>query len=211
MGYLSRRRNAEYMPDDEYAAVAHQVRMVEMFSLADLMFVNADTLASLQIIQSESHPNTQMQGSSMSKESLSVFGLFAKLARTAQGKQKLRRMFLRPSTDLSVIQERHRTISVLLRSEHTTSLDTMTKSLPMIRDMRSVVIHLQKGISDFKGSVKKGVWASLQGFIYGTLGLLDGIRGLSMKEHALLIPTRVCIVLSCLSFLWVSANMIISF
>lgn len=168
--------------------------MVQMFSLDDLMFVNADTLASLQIIQSENHPNTQMQGSSTSKESLSVFGLFVKLARTAQGKQKLRRMFLRPSTDLVVIRERQRTISVLMRPENSTSLNTMMKSLPMIRDMRSIVIHLQKGISDFKGSVKKGVWASLQGFSYGTLGLLEGIRGLSLKEHPLLIPTRVCTV-----------------
>ena len=179
------------MPNDADASAAFQVRIVEMFSLSDLMFINADTLASLQIIQSENHPNSQSQGPNKSKESLSVFGLFCKLARTPQGKQKLRRLFLHPSTDLSVIRERHRTIATLLRSENSTSLNTIMKSLPMIRDLRSIVIHLQKGISDYRGSIKKGVWMSLQGSAFGILGLIEAVRGLSTKEQPLLIANKV--------------------
>ena len=179
------------MQNDDGAAVTFQVRSVQMFSLSDLMFVNADTLASLQIIQSENHPNSQMQGPNKSKESLSVFGLFKKFACTAQGKQKLRRIFLRPSTDLSVIRERHRTTSILLRPENSTCLAAMMKGLPMIKDMRSIVIHLQKGIIGARDSVKHGVWASLRSFTDGTLNLLEGLRGLSVKEQPLSIATQV--------------------
>ena len=114
LNYLSRRRTVEYLPGDQEALVAFRVGSIEMFSLADMMFVNADTLNSLQILQHEFHPNSHMQGptksSSGAKESLSVYGLFHQLARTPQGKQKLRQIFLRPSIDIDLIVERHKTI-----------------------------------------------------------------------------------------------------
>src|SRR4051812_29226214 len=110
-----------------------------MFSLSDMMFVNADTLSSLRIIQSESHPNSHMQGpnnsGSGSKESLSVFGLFVHLASTPQGKHKLRQMFLRPSVDMAVIGERLKTISFFLRSENQAALQKIRKSLKKVKDI----------------------------------------------------------------------------
>ena len=62
LNYLSRRRTVEYLPGDQEALVAFRVGSIEMFSLADMMFINADTLNSLQIIQHELHPNSHMQG-----------------------------------------------------------------------------------------------------------------------------------------------------
>ncbi len=166
--------------------VAFRVRTIETFTLFDMMFLNADTLASLQILQSESHPNSHMQGpnksSSGSKESLSVFGLFHHLAHTPQGKYKLRQIFLRPSIDLAVIEERQATIRVLLRPDNSSALEQLVKSLKRIKNIRTVVIHLQKGISgtSAKGSaIRRGIWASLQQFTFHTLKIIEAARELT--------------------------------
>ena len=131
-------------------------------------FVNADTLSSLQILQSESHPNAFNQGpgktSSGSKESLSVYGLFHHFARTPQGKARLRQHFLRPSVDISAINERQDFVSVFLRPDNTPALEKLTKSLKSIKNLRPVMIHLHKGVSTgnarYRG-FKSGVWATL--------------------------------------------------
>ena len=148
------------------------------------MFVNADTLVSLQIILSENHPNKHMQGPATSgaKESLSVFGLFYNLARTPQGRQKLRHMFLRPSIDLSIIGERLDTINILLRHDNSAVLDSIGKSLKRIKDIRTVIIHLQKGVCDGpsqSSAIRQGVWGSMQTFIYQALIILDCVRQLA--------------------------------
>ncbi|KAL2067305.1 hypothetical protein VTL71DRAFT_1729 [Oculimacula yallundae] len=178
--YLSRRRSVDYLPNDNAALVAFRIRSIEMFSLSDMMFVNADTLASLQIIQTERHPNSHMQGPNKStsgaKESLSVFGLFFRLASTPQGKQRLRQIFLRPSMDLEVIEERLRTISTLLKPENGSPLDQIVRNLKMIKDVRSVMVHLHKGTGDKSGKgIRKGAWANLQNFTYHSLQILAAI------------------------------------
>jgi DNA mismatch repair protein MSH5 len=131
--------------------------------------VNADTLASLQILQSESHPQSHNQGptkaSSGWKEGLSVYGLFHHLARTAQGKYNLRQYFLRPSLDVGIINERLDTASVFLRPDNSGPLNMLVKSLGQIKNMKTVMIHLRKGISNGMGKgggIKSGVWSSLR-------------------------------------------------
>ncbi len=178
-----------YLPGDRAASAAFRVRTIESFTLSDLMFVNADTLMSLQIIQSENHPNSQMQGPNKStsgaKESLSVFGLFVHLARTPQGKLKLRQIFLRPTTDLTIIEERLHTIRVLLKPDNSTALETLTNSLKMIKDIRTVVIHLQKGVTEkaAKGPmIRRGVWGNIQHFAYHALTVLRVICEMSEKQ-----------------------------
>lgn len=161
-----------------------------MFSLANLMFINTDTLNSLQILQSEFHPNTHMQGPTKSnsgaKESLSVYGLFRQLAHTPQGKHKLRQVFLRPSLELSLIQERHNTIAVFLRSGNADALDTITHSLKRIKNIRAVLIHLMKGVSaptSKGGAIKQGIWGSLQQFTFHSLKVVDAIRSIEDGEN----------------------------
>lgn len=131
--------------------------------------MNADTLASLQILQSESHPQSHNQGptkaSSGWKEGLSVYGLFHHLARTPQGKYNLRQYFLRPSLDISIVNERLDTASVFLRPENSGPLNMLVKSLGQIKNMKTVLIHLRKGISNGMskgGGIKSGVWSSLR-------------------------------------------------
>ena len=165
--------------------MAFRVRTIEMFTLSDMMFINADTMASLQILQAEFHPNSHMQGpnsaSSGAKESLSVFGLFNHLASTPQGKYRLRQIFLRPSLDLEIIEERQATIRVLIQPENSPALGKMIKSLKRIKNIRTVIIHLQKGISGASGrgsAMQRGVWASLQQFTFHTLKIIEAVSKL---------------------------------
>lgn len=185
---ILRRRTAEYLPDDPDALVAFRVRSVEMFTLFDSMFVNADTLASLQIIQSEFHPNSQMRGpdksSSGAKESLSVYGLFHYLACTPQGKSKLRRLFLRPSTDIDLIQSRQQTIAYFLRPEHEDAIAGLTKELRRIKNMHSSIAHLHSGVDNpgRKVSMTNNVWAKLQRFALYALRIRDALGQLRGSE-----------------------------
>jgi DNA mismatch repair protein MSH5 len=197
LNYLARRKTGEYLPGDQEALVAFRISTIEMFNLADMMFINANTLSSLQIIQSEFHPNTHMQGptksSSGAKESLSVYGLFHQLAHTPQGKRKLRQIFLRPSMDLDLIQERHRAISILLRPDNAETLNIIISSLKMIKNIKTVLIHLSKGISISSakgGPIKQGIWGSLQQFTFHTLQIVDAVRAM-VNGEALTIVVKV--------------------
>lgn len=192
MEYIGRRKSIDYLPNDEAALVAFRIRSIEMFALSDMLFVNADTLASLQIIQSESHPNSHMQGPNKStsgaKESLSLYGLFALLAHTPQGEQRLRRIFLRPSVDLEVIQERLRTTSILIKPENESPLGKMVHHLRSIKDVRSVIVHLQKGTGDNSGrKIRNGAWANIRSFTFHSLQILAAIR--EIKDSQSLIIT----------------------
>ncbi|KAK2799306.1 MutS protein msh5 [Onygenales sp. PD_10] len=186
--YLQRKRSAECLSQNRPENEKFRIRAVDMRSLQGTMFVNKDTLTSLQVIQSESHPNAFNQGpskgSSGAKESLSVFGLFHHFARTPQGKARLRQMFLRPSTDIARIKERHDFIGIYLRSDNDVVIEKLTKSLKGIKNLRPVMVHVRKGISSgnakFKG-FRSGVWATL----------LEVDLQSSIEEHRTVVKPRV--------------------
>lgn len=148
------------------------------------MFVNADTFTSLQIMQPEYHPNRLQRGptgsSSGAKEGLSIYGLFSHLAATSQGKTKLRRIFLQPSTDLDIIRERQSTISFFLRPSNADALSSISRDLRKIKDMKPLMLLLRKGIDSIgrKVSVANSVWAALQRFAAYSLQLRESLRAL---------------------------------
>lgn len=151
---------------------------VEMFSLKDTMMVNVDTLVSLQILQPESHPNTfnQGPGTSGSKESLSLFGLFQNYAHTPQGKARLRQNFLRPSLDVDMIQSRLDFISVFVRPDNQPLCQKLSKSLSKVKNMRTTFTLLHKGIDGGRqrqNTFKSGVWSSLIEFCYHTIDIVE--------------------------------------
>jgi DNA mismatch repair protein MSH5 len=132
-------------------------------------FINADTFLSLQVFQPESHPHSHNQGptkkNSGSKEGLSIYGLFCHLAHTPQGKNLLRQYFLRPSLNIALINERLETTAVFTRPDNVVVVESLVKSLKKIRNMKTVLIHLRKGISGSAsvrgGGIRRGVWGSL--------------------------------------------------
>ncbi|KAF2093029.1 hypothetical protein NA57DRAFT_81710 [Rhizodiscina lignyota] len=189
LSYLQRRRAASFLPGDRAQHALFRVSTVAMFSLKDTMFINADALASLQIIQSEAHPHLHNQGptkaSSGSKEGLSVYGLFHFSARTPQGKMLLRQYFLRPSLNITIINERLDSIAVFLRPDNTVSMDELVKNLVHIRNIRSTLVSMRKGVSagTMKGGIKRGVWATLREFVYRTLKILDTFHEVNGAER----------------------------
>ena len=77
----------------------------------------------------------------------------------------LRQYFLRPSLEMNVINERLNTASVFLRPDNSGPLKSLVKSLGQIKNMKTVVIHLRKGVNgglSKGGGIKCGVWSSLR-------------------------------------------------
>ncbi|CEN62376.1 hypothetical protein ASPCAL09011 [Aspergillus calidoustus] len=197
--YLQRRRSSDLIAGDTASASGlYQVKSFEMSALSGTMFVNARTLSALQILESESHPSTANQGpgkkSSSSKEGLSIYGLFQRFACTPQGKQRLRQIFLRPSTQLDVIHERHALIGVYLQADNYNPMNKMGKSLRHIKNLRPVMLNLQKGISTGSGKVsgfKTTVWSTLLAFafygidVHNALMETSGAHGLGLHNKAL--------------------------
>jgi len=181
LGDILRRRSAGFLPDGQVAGVLFRVVDIRMFSLNTYMYVSTDTLLSLQILQTELHPNSQAWGpdanKSNSKESLSVYGLFHHLACTPQGRTQLRQLFLRPLLDLDIISERQRTIAVLLQPDNADKLAQLTLTLRKVRNMRTTLAQLRKGI-EFPSagqSFDRGVWATIQKFTTHALTLREMI------------------------------------
>lgn len=192
LSYLQRRRTTTYFPGDQAAAAMFRVATIEMFSLSGTMLINADTLLSLQITSTESHPNAQQQGpagksgSGGAKEGLSVYGLFHHQARTSQGRAILRQYFLRPSMNFAVINERLNTISVLLRPDNSAVLDSLSDSLSKIKNMRAVTVNLRKGISaslNKNRAVSTSVWPGLRRFSFHALHIVDALAELQGGER----------------------------
>lgn len=159
-------------------------------------FINPDTLLSLQIIQLESHPNVfnQGPGTTGSKESLSIYGLFHHLARTLQGRVKLRQAFLRPLQDLDEINARLDFVSCFVRPDNLLPMQRITKGMSKIKNIRNVVLNLHKGISGGNqkfGGFKSGVWATLLEFAYHTIDIANSLRDVLGAETLPLVAKAV--------------------
>jgi DNA mismatch repair protein MSH5 len=90
-----------------------------------------------------------------------VYGLFHHLARTPQGRQLLRQWFLRPSTSLAMISERLDSIQTFIRPDNATLLEDLVTELKQIRNMRIVMLSLQKGASATQGGMAPRTWQIL--------------------------------------------------
>ncbi|KAF4445068.1 hypothetical protein F53441_10992 [Fusarium austroafricanum] len=185
LGDILRRRSVGFLPDGQVAGALFRVAAIRMFYLTTYMYVSTDALLSLQILQTELHPNSQAWGpdanKSSSKESLSVYGLFHHLACTPQGRAKLRQIFLRPMLDIKTISERQRTISVLLQTDNADKIAQLTPILRKIRNMHTTIAQLRKGI-EFPSSGQsfdRGVWATIQKFTAQALTLRGIVASLN--------------------------------
>ncbi|OHE91757.1 MutS domain V [Colletotrichum orchidophilum] len=174
---------------------------LQMFALADFMFVNADTLSSLQVFQSELHPSNLISGmgkaASGSKESLSLFGIFHPLAGTPQGKARLRQLFLRPLVNIDMIRERQETIAVFLQPGNEEALASISKALRKVMDIKKPLSQLQRGAAESPGgsaSIERGVWWTLTRFSLHVLQLRDTILQLRNANALVIIQKMVHVV-----------------
>jgi DNA mismatch repair protein MSH5 len=164
------------------------------------MFINADTLHSLQVLSAESHPHSHNRGpkaSSGAKEGLSVYGLFHHLAQTSQGRFLLRQQFLRPSLKLDVINERLNAVGVFSRPDNDSTLQTLVQSLKSVGNMRVMIANLRKGVSGStkgKGGFSKSIWTSIRAFAFHSLKIKDTIQEV-LGGETLAIRTKVSLFL----------------
>ncbi|KAH8697365.1 putative DNA mismatch repair protein Msh5 [Talaromyces proteolyticus] len=119
-------------------------------------YISPDTLSSLQILQSESHPNVFNQGpgktSSQGKEDFSLYGIFHQHLLTPQGKKRLKQYFLRPSIELDIISKRQNIVDVLSRPVNASVVQKLNASLKKTKNMRPIITSLHKGLSTGKGT-----------------------------------------------------------
>lgn len=185
---LHRRRSTGCLPDGQSASSVFYATSVQLFSLANHVFVNMETLQSLQIVHSELHPNSQIWGPDPNgigaKESLSIYGLFHHLASTTQGRTCLRQLMIRPTVDMDTIAERQRVIVLLLRPENAEKTTQAASILRKIRNVRTTVSQLRKGIDcpSTGRSFDRGVWATLRRFASQTLKLREVVGTLCGSE-----------------------------
>ncbi len=149
--------------------------------------MNADTFASLQIIQPEATAFKQSTGALGAKENaISIHALFHNHARSPQGKTLLRQAFLRPSLDIDHINSRLDFVSVFVRPENQSQRQGISRSLGRIKNMRNTMTLLHKGIESAKQKVnafKGGVWSSLLDFCYHTIDVSDTLREVIGADH----------------------------
>ncbi|UKZ73453.1 hypothetical protein TrVFT333_001100 [Trichoderma virens FT-333] len=141
---LHRRRSLASCSGSSSAESLFDVRSITMFNLSDHVFIGEESLLSLQIINHESHPNSQAWNvdskSSAEKENLSVYGLLHPLASTPQGRAHLRHMFLNPTSNLRIITDRQRTISMLLEPKNEEKTRRASSILRKSLKLREVAI-----------------------------------------------------------------------
>jgi DNA mismatch repair protein MSH5 len=65
---------------------------------------------------------------------------------------------------MTVINERLRTISMLLRPDNATQLDDLSRNLRSVKNMRVMMISLRKGVSagSQKAAFSKPIWLALR-------------------------------------------------
>ncbi|KAJ5491216.1 hypothetical protein N7539_002783 [Penicillium diatomitis] len=166
-----------------------KIRHLEMFSLRDTMWMSRNAFLSLQVMQSELHPNlsSQVMGakSAAGKEGFSVYGLFNRFAYTSQGKANLKHIFLRPTLDVALIRDRQKFIGVFSRPDNMATTERIIKSLKHIKNLRPVIMDLQKGISTGSAKMigfKATVWASLLAFAFHSIDIHDALREMSIAQ-----------------------------
>jgi len=186
LGDLDRRMTTEGAVPDAEGYVRFRVRQIRMNRPLDTMVINADALVSLQILQSDLHPNPQSQqpwntSEAKAKESLSIAGLLQAQACTAEGKSNLRRLLFRPSTNLGLLEQRHNVLGILLRPDNREKVKGIRKQLKKIKNIKTLLLHVQAGVDRIRGrlSLRTGDWLGLMRFAMVAAQLKEDILTLS--------------------------------
>ncbi|KAF8938585.1 MutS protein msh5 [Dissophora ornata] len=115
---------------------------IESFAVESFMFINPNSLSSLQVFEDESHPSmhSSIRGR---KEGLSLFGILNQ-TKTSQGKYLLKQWLLRPSLDFNVIHARHQTVECFVRTENQATVGQLANCLLHIKNIPKVLEALPR-------------------------------------------------------------------
>ncbi|GAA5977825.1 hypothetical protein JCM10908_005110 [Rhodotorula pacifica] len=152
---------------------------VELLKLDKIMLINNDAFTSLQIFRDEAHASAHSQAT---KEGLSLFGI-TNLARTPLGRAKMRDWFLRPSLELSVIEQRHDAVECFLREDNQHVVDAVRSHLKYIKNTPLLLKKLGGG------SMNIADWQATWQLMYGAIMMRDALLALSHRYAIAAIDT----------------------
>ena len=141
-----------------------------------LIIIADDSRKALQIFESDKHPSAR--GISGGKEGLSLFGVMND-AESIVGKRMLKRWFLQPTLDDSVLNWRQDVVALFLRPDLHSLIPDVKAHLKKIKDVPGIIIRMEK----IQASVAD--WISLFGSLHNMVELqkfLGRSLGLSQDE-----------------------------
>ncbi|KAF8442923.1 DNA mismatch repair protein MutS [Boletus edulis BED1] len=186
LDFLTRERATGELGDvDE--SMESDICGIEALALDQVMHVNADTLCSLQVFESENHATIH---SDQTKEGLSLFGIL-NTTRTALGRSLLRTWFMRPSLSLQVLQARHDAIECFICAENLPVFGALQTQLRGIANIPKTLGLLRSGKGKFSD------WQAI--FTYHSAMIRDALAELHQGRHVDIV-VRLIEVLDVTSF-----------
>ena len=113
------------------------VMSISSISLADLVLINGNSYSGLNIFSKDFHPSTYKAGY---KEGFSLYGIMNR-CKTFAGSNLLRLLFLRPTSDRDVLENRLNTIEFLLKPD---TIEVVTSLTDCLRKIKNVAIIIKK-------------------------------------------------------------------
>ncbi|KAG6377088.1 muts domain V-domain-containing protein [Boletus reticuloceps] len=188
LDFLTRERATGELGDvDE--SMESDICGIEALALDQVMHVNADTLCSLQVFESENHATIH---SDQTKEGLSLFGIL-NTTRTALGRSLLRTWFMRPSLSLQVLQARHDAIECFICAENLPVFGALQTQLRGIANIPKTLGLLRSGKGKFSD------WQAIVKFTYHSAMIRDALAELHLGRHVDIV-VRLIEVLDVTSF-----------
>lgn len=120
----------------------HLIRGIVTCSLKDRIRVSQTTLSCLQIFKEEWHPSVYKFGIA-GKEGLSLFGLFNH-CRSKVGARELRKLFCRPTRDLSILQSRQATVAYFTVPHNQPIVSSLRECLANVKDVSGILMRMSK-------------------------------------------------------------------
>ncbi|TFY68394.1 hypothetical protein EVG20_g3567 [Dentipellis fragilis] len=172
---------------EDYGVGGLDIRGIEALALDEVMQINADPLASLQIFENESHASIH---SDKTKEGLSLFGILNN-TRTALGRSLMRTWLLRPSLRIPVIAARHDAVACFTNGDNLIAARAMHNHLKGIKNVPKILSAMKSG--------KAGIieWQGL--FAFHTAMIRDALTELNMG-HGVEIVQKLVAALDISSF-----------
>lgn len=121
------------------------------FDLDYFVSMDQQTFEALDIFQNEWHPSTTRKGLAK-KESLTVFGIFNNCA-SKVGSHYLKKIFLQPISDFSVLEERFNIIEYFIEKNNANLKATIYDFMRNLKDVSSIINRFKSivfNVGDFK-------------------------------------------------------------
>ncbi|CAE6386833.1 unnamed protein product [Rhizoctonia solani] len=170
---LLRVQATEELDETQNHLGALRINNIEILSLNQVMHVNADALASLQVFDDENHASIH---SDKTKEGHSLFQLLNHTS-THMGRALLRRWCLRPSLSITTITARHAAIECFALAENKNSVSSIRTNLSGLCQVPKTMALLRTG----RGKLSE--WRGVAKFAYHVNLLKDTVRELRNCEN----------------------------